>query len=248
MLDQSTQEVTMPHPLIEVCVDSADGLAAAIDGGADRIELCSALSVGGLTPSRGLMERAARSPVPVFAMIRPRDGDFVYAARDVAVMLADIDAARNAGIAGVVFGANLPDGRLDLAVLRDLIAAAQGMGQTLHRAFDLAPDLDRATEDAIALGIPRILTSGGAITAIQGKAVLQRLFARAAGRIAIMPGSGINARTVAVLRHLPLAEVHASCSASVPVAERAVALGFAGPLRRQTDAGELRALRAALSG
>jgi copper homeostasis protein len=238
----------MPAPLIEVCVDTADGLAAAIEGGADRIELCAALSVGGLTPSRGLMATAAASPVPVFAMIRPRDGDFVYATRDIAVMLADIDAARDAGLAGVVFGANLPDGRLDVVLLRDLIAAAQGMGQTLHRAFDLAPDLDRALEDAIALGLPRILTSGGAATAIEGATVLQRLIARAAGRIAIMPGSGINARTVGVLRHLPLSEIHASCAVERPVAHGAVALGFSGPMRRETDAAEVRALRAALAG
>jgi copper homeostasis protein len=133
-------------------------------------------------------------------------------------------------------------------VLRDLIAAAQGMGQTLHRAFDLAPDLDQALEEAIAIGLPRILTSGGAATAIEGATVLERLIARAAGRIAIMPGSGINARTVGALRHLPLAEIHASCAVERPVAQGAVALGFSGPMRRQTDAAEVRALRAALAG
>ena len=238
----------MSKPLIEVCVDSAEGLAAAKDGGADRIELCAALSVGGLTPSRGFMEMAVRSPVPVFAMIRPRDGDFVYAARDLAVMLADIVAARDAGLAGVVFGANHADGRLNLSVMRDLVAAAHGMGQTLHRAFDLTPDLDQALEDAIALGMPRILTSGGHATAIKGAGALERLFARAAGRIAIMPGSGINARTMGALRHLPLTEIHASCAVATPVEQGAVALGFAGPTRRQTDAAEVRALHAALAG
>jgi copper homeostasis protein len=237
----------MAIPLIEICVDTAEGLAAAIEGGADRIELCAALSVGGLTPSRGLMAMAVASPVPVFAMIRPRDGDFAYSAREVAVMLADINAARDAGLAGVVFGANLADGGLDLAVLRALISAAQGMGQTLHRAFDLAPDLDQALEDAIALGIPRILTSGGAVTAIKGVAALERLCAQAAGRTMIMPGAGINARTVGALRHLPLAEIHASCASNLAVAAKAVDLGFAGPTRRQTDAAEVRALRRALA-
>ncbi len=237
----------MPQPLIEICVDSPEGLAAAITGGADRIELCSALAVGGLTPSRGLMDMAAASPVPVYAMIRPRDGDFVYGASDVEVMLADIRAARDAGLAGVVYGANNPDGTLNIPVLRALAAAAHDMGQTLHRALDLAPDLDQALEDAITLGLPRILTSGGATTAIKGADRLERLFARAAGRIVIMPGSGINARTVGALRHLPLTDIHASCAISTPAAAAAVALGFSGPTRRQTDAREVRALRAALA-
>lgn len=241
-------EVTMSVPLIEVCVDGVEGLAAAIAGGADRIELCAALSVGGLTPSCGLMEIAARSPVPVFAMIRPRDGNFAYTTAEVDLMLADIGAARSAGLAGVVFGASNSTRTLDLPVLRELVGAAHGLGQTLHRAFDLAPDLDQALEDAIALGIPRILTSGGAATAIKGVAVLQRLFDRAVGRVVILPGSGINARTVGALRHLPLTEIHASCAIAMPVAEPAVALGFAGPTRRQTDVAELRALRAALTG
>lgn len=237
----------MRGPLIEVCVDSPEGLDAAIAGGADRIELCAALAVGGLTPSPALMAMAARTLVPVYAMIRPREGDFVYGANEVAVMLADIAAARSSGLAGVVFGASHADGTLDLSVLQDLVAASQGMGQTLHRAFDLAPDLDRALEEAVSLGLPRVLTSGGAVTAIEGAATLARLYTRAAARIIIMPGAGINARSVAALRHLPLAEVHASCATAIPMAPRAVALGFSGPTRRQTNAAEVRALRTALA-
>jgi copper homeostasis protein len=237
----------MPPHLIEVCVDSVEGLAAAIAGGADRIELCAALTVGGLTPSAGFMAAAAAAPVPVYAMIRPRDGDFVYSVADVSVMLADIQAARVQGLAGVVFGANHSDGRLDLAVLTDLIAASEGLGVTLHRAFDLTPDKDRALDEATALGIPRILTSGGAMTAMAGRATLESLFQRAAGRITIMPGSGITPQTIGALRHLPLAEVHASCARCHPVAAGAVALGFSGPERRLTDAGVVRGLRAALA-
>lgn len=238
----------MPVPLIEVCVDSADGLATAIAGGADRIELCAALAVGGLTPAPGLMALAATSPVPVFAMVRPRDGDFVYSARDVDVMLRDIRAARDYGLAGVVFGANRADGVLDLAVMRDLMAASDGLAHTLHRAFDLAPDWEQALEDAVSLGIRRVLTSGGATTAIRGTATLEKLYARAAGRIVIMPGSGINARTIGALRHLPLTEIHASCATTVAAAARAVAMGFALPTCRQTDADEVRALRTVLAG
>lgn len=237
----------MPGPLIEVCVDSAEGLAAAIAGGADRIELCAALAVGGLTPSAGLMALAARAPVPVYAMIRPRDGDFVYGLAEVEVMLTDIQAVRDAGLAGVVFGASCEDGTLDLAVLRDLVGASVGIGQTLHRAFDLVPDQERALQDVIALSIPRVLTSGGARAAVDGRAQLARLFDLANGAITIMPGSGINAETIHALRHLPLAEVHASCANAIAVAPAAVALGFSTPTRRQTSAAELRALRAALS-
>ena len=123
----------MARVLIEVCVDCAEGLAEAVAGGADRIELCSALEVGGLTPSVGLMRTASGCGVPVYAMIRPRAGGFGFSQEDVAVMLADIAAAREAGLAGVVLGAMRGDG-LDGAMLGTLTVAAQGMGTTLHRA------------------------------------------------------------------------------------------------------------------
>ena len=120
--------------LLEVCVDDALGLAEALAGGANRVELCAALAVGGLTPSVGLMALAARCGVPVMAMIRPRTGDFVYSPAEVSVMRADIQAVRQAGLAGVVIGASLTDGRLDPVVLADLMAGAQEMDVTLHRA------------------------------------------------------------------------------------------------------------------
>ncbi len=145
---------------LEVCVDTAEGLDQAIRGGADRVELCSALALGGLTPSPGLMRLAARRGA-VMAMVRPRAGGFVPGPDEMAQMEADIAAARAAGLAGVVFGASLPDGRLDLAAMARLVAAAQGMEVVLHRAFDLCPDPDAALEQAVALGVTRILTSGG---------------------------------------------------------------------------------------
>ena len=126
---------------IEVCVDSAASLSAAVAGGADRVELCAALALGGLTPSAGFMAQAAGYGVPVLAMIRPRAGDFVFSTDEVAQMLTDIAAARAAGLAGVVLGASLPDGRLDRDMLAQLMRAAKGMDCTLHRAFDLTPDL-----------------------------------------------------------------------------------------------------------
>lgn len=232
---------------VEVCVDSAAGLAAAIAGGADRIELCAALSLGGLTPSAGLMQQAAHCGVPVFAMIRPRAGDFMFSSADVAIMMADIDAARSANLAGVVLGASLRDGQLDPRVLALLVGHAKGLGLTLHRAFDLVPDVAPAIELAVNLGFARILTSGQAPSAPEGLEALSRAFDLAAGRIAIMPGAGITADVVHELCHLPLTDIHASCSEPDYAPPRALDLGFSSAAQRHTSAKKVQALRAALS-
>lgn len=234
---------------LEVCVDNAVGLLAAVDGGADRIELCSALELGGLTPSFGLMKQAARMPLPVYAMIRPHAGDFVFNDNDLAIMLDDIAMMREAGLAGVVLGASLDNGQLDADLLSILVDHSYGLGLTLHRAFDCTcPNFDDALETAIELGFERILTSGGASSAIGGMPVLERVFAQARGRISIMPGAGISAQNVGMLRaHLPLKEVHGSCSHPVRIALGPAAdLGFAREGQRETDAGLVRALKAAL--
>jgi copper homeostasis protein len=235
---------------LEVCVDNVDGLAAALRGGADRIELCSALEIGGLTPTAGLLRAAAESPVPVVAMIRPRGGDFCFNEAETALMLNEIDAVAAAGLQGVVLGASLADGRLDLNTLERLVrrAAALGLRGVLHRAIDLCPDLATATRRAIDLGFERILTSGGASCAPDGLAGLERCFDAAAGRIAIMPGAGINAANVSLLRtRLPLTDVHASCSGLLPPASAQIlAFGFDSGERRQTDSGKVAALKAAL--
>lgn len=235
---------------LEVCVDSADGLAAALAGGADRIELCSALEIGGLTPTSGLLHLASASPVPVVAMIRPRGGDFCFGEAETQLMLHEIDAVAAAGLQGVVLGASLPDGQLDQGTLELLVrrAASHGLRCTLHRAIDLCPDLARATAQAMELGFERILTSGGARSAPDGLTGLQRCFDTAAGRIAIMPGAGINADNVRLLRaRLPLTDVHASCSAPVPPASpQVLAFGFDSGERRQTSRDKVAALKAAL--
>lgn len=228
---------------VEVCVDSADGLAQAILGGADRIELCSALELGGLTPSPGLLAVAAQAPVPVYAMIRPRPGDFVFSERDLDAMLQEIDAVRAVGLAGVVLGANLKDGQLDFYMLRLLgaHARAQGLGTTLHRAFDLVPNLKDAIEAAIELRFERILTSGRATRAIDGVADLAQCLNEASGQISIMPGAGLNQGNVgALVGHLnnaALREVHGSCSMSVRTNNaQAIQMGFTTPTMRCTDA------------
>lgn len=234
--------------ILEVCVDDARGLDAAIAGGADRIELCSALSVGGLTPSPGLMRLAAQALVPVYAMIRPRAGGFIYGEADIRQMEADIAAVREAGLAGIVIGASRADGTLDAETLRRLLAVAR-MPATLHRAIDLVPDLPEAVETAISLGFERILTSGGKRTALEGLDGLQAMISRAAGRIIIMPGSGISTDNVgAILGAIDTREVHASCSSEdLASGAREKELGFASASMRCTDTEKVRALKALLA-
>ncbi len=231
--------------LLEVCVDDALGLAEAVAGGADRVELCAALALGGLTPSAGLMAAAAGCGVPVLAMIRPRAGDFIFGAAEVAVMKADIRAVRAAGLAGVVLGASLPDGRLDTPVLAELVAEAAGLDMTLHRVVDLVPDVDVAVEMAVRLGFRRVLTSGGARLAPEGVARLAVMMRAAAGRLVVMPGSGVSVETWPMLAGLGVTEVHASCA--VPVSGTADAFGFVTGAERRTDRARVAALKAVLA-
>ncbi len=238
----------MSRILLEVCVDDAAGLRAAVEGGADRIELCSALALGGLTPSAGLMALAARAPLPVMAMIRPRSGGFFWSLEEIAAMRIEIAAARAASLAGVVIGASLPDGRLDAEALTALMAEARGMDVTLHRAIDLTPDPAAAMRLCATLGIRRVLSSGGAATALAGVDRLAAMTAATPG-VTVMPGAGVNAGNVADLAaRLSLREVHASCSTplSPPQQPGVAAFGFQPPGARRTDAALVAALRAAL--
>ncbi|PIB91189.1 copper homeostasis protein CutC [Caulobacter sp. FWC2] len=225
--------------LLEVCVDTPAGLAAAIAGGADRIELCSALALQGLTPAPGLMALAAEAPIPIYPMIRPRNGDFCYDAGDLDHIRRDIDAVRRYGLAGVTIGANLPDGQLDLAALEVLVEHSRGLGMTLHRAFDLVPDMAVALEAAIALGFERVLTSGGALTAQAGAEQLAELVQQADGRIAILAGAGVRPSNVAELvKRTGVREVHGSFGRPIPGAEPGSKLnemGFVPPELRDTD-------------
>lgn len=233
--------------LVEVCVDTTEGMAEAVRGGAGRIELCSALDLGGLTPSVGMMQRAAGAGVPIYAMIRPRPGDFVWSPDEISLMETDIEAAHKAALQGVVLGASRPDGRLDTDVLALLIARASNMGLTLNRCFDLVPDFSEALEQAIELGFHRVLTSGGEKRAAEGTDRLASLMAQAKGRIVVMPGGGLSAETLAPFKGLPLREVHASCSAPVLASGRVVDFGFAARIGRRTDGARLRDLCAGLA-
>jgi copper homeostasis protein len=245
----------MPRTTLEICIDSAAGADAAIAGGADRIELCGALSVGGLTPPPGLValvvERARAAGVRVHAMVRPRAGDFAYDAPELDTAIADARALIAAGVDGLVFGA-VWDGAIDGEATTRWLAAVRGqradIDLTLHRAVDLLVDPVAAVEPAVALGFHRILTSGGATRAVDGVGVIRAMHERAAGRIVVMPGSGVRPENAAaLLAQTGAGEVHASASVAVVQDDpRVIALGFAGPGLAQTDATVVRALRAAI--
>lgn len=178
---------------IEVCANSLESALAAEAGGAARVELCSALIEGGLTPSPAAIELAReRLRILLHVLIRPRGGDFFYNDLEFAVMQRDIEFCRRAGADGVVIGALQPDGSVDLARVRTLIAAARPMAVTFHRAFDMAADAFQALEDVISLGIERLLTSGQRGSAMAGKELIAELVRRAGKRLTVMPGAGIN--------------------------------------------------------
>jgi copper homeostasis protein len=202
----------------EVCVDSAEGAAAAQEGGAQRVELCADLVEGGVTPSLGLIRLARRSiSIGLQVLIRPRAGDFVYSDLEVEVMSADIEAARAAGADGVVLGLLLPDGRVDLRRTEALVALAHPMNVTFHRALDMSRDSSEALEDLISLGIERVLTSGRKPSALQGADCIAKLVRQSTGRAVIMAGGGISAETLPALSAATgVSEVHFSARAARP--------------------------------
>ncbi|MDO7851426.1 copper homeostasis protein CutC [Hymenobacter convexus] len=203
---------------LEICAASLPSALAAQAGGAHRIELCQNLEQGGITPSYGLIrETLAQLSIPVFVLIRPRTGGFVYSADELAIMRADIEVCRQLGAAGVVLGALNAAGRVDMNVCRALIERAGPMQVTFHRAFDSCPDQDQALEDVVALGCQRVLTSGGQATAAAGQVQLAALVAQAAGRISIMPGAGVSAVNIRELaRQTGAREFHTSAKRRWP--------------------------------
>ena len=208
---------TPPLPL-EVCVDSLESAIAAHNGGAHRLELCSGLTDGGVTPSYGLIGATlSATPLPVHVLIRPRPGDFLYTAADLAVMKADIMACKLLGVSGVVLGVLQEDGRVDREGLRELMKASKGMSVTFHRAIDLTPPelLEEELDVLIDEGVDRVLTSGLAADALTGAATLRRMVEHVQGRhLVIMAGGGVTEHNVGQLVALTgVGEVHASARA-----------------------------------
>lgn len=246
-------------PLLELCTDDCGIIETAATAGADRIELCSALSLGGLTPSAGLMRVAGRGRLPVHALIRPRAGNFVYSTAEADAMIEDIHLAARCGLRGVVLGAMREDGMPDLPLLRKLAkhsrAAGESTGRPLalvfHRAIDICPDIPAALDMVADLRFSHILSSGGAASAEQGAAMLGAMREKAAGRLNIIAGAGISAANVQrIARQTGLVEFHASCrTAAMPETgdARLSELGFAEAVPRRLDLTRLRQLREALS-
>ena len=186
--------------LVEICVDSIESAIIAEAAGAGRIELCSALFEGGLTPSAGLMEAICNNiSIDVNVIIRPRCGDFLYSDSDFSVMRRDIEKAGEAGADGIVAGLLNRDGTVDVDRTALLAEYAAPMKMTFHRAFDMCRDPKKALEDVISTGAERILTSGQSRTAIDGAKVIKELADAAGERIKIMPGGGITEYNIALL-------------------------------------------------
>ncbi|KAM8852030.1 copper homeostasis protein cutC homolog [Synchiropus picturatus] len=202
--------------LMEVCVDSVESAVNAERGGAGRLELCSSLSEGGLTPSLGLLQIVKRYvKIPVYVMIRPRGGDFLYSDQEVEVMKKDLELMKAHGADGLVLGALTEDGRVDAELCMDFLAAARPLPVTFHRAFDMVHDASLALETLISLGFQRVLTSGCDSSALEGLPVIKKLVEQAKGRIAVMPGGGITERNLQrILEGSGAEEFHCSARSS----------------------------------
>ncbi|OKS87100.1 copper homeostasis protein CutC [Mucilaginibacter polytrichastri] len=199
---------------LEICANSVTSAIAAQQGGAARIELCENLKEAGTTPSYGQIILARKLlEIKIYTLIRPRAGDFLYNDYEFEIMLADVNNCINTGCDGVVIGMLKKDGSIDKersGILADL-ARKNGLGVTFHRAFDVCNDYYQALEDIIDIGCERILTSGGKTTAMEGAGTIAHLVEKAAGRISIMAGSGVNEQNVRdLINFTGIHEVHTS--------------------------------------
>ena len=208
--------------LLEISVETLEGAMAAERGGADRIELCGDLSCGGITPGDDLVRTVHEQVrIPIFVMIRPRAGDFVYSTAEFAEMKRSIVGAKESGMDGVVLGVLTKDHRVDVERTRELVELVRPLPVTYHRAFDEPADLHQALEDVIQSGAKRILTSGGAKSALEGAAVLGELIEAAGNRIVIVPGAGISALNIEqIAQQTGASEFHSGLSTVLPYGSR----------------------------
>lgn len=204
--------------LLEISVESVEAALAAERGGADRIELCADLSVGGVTPSAELISAVrGQLHIPIFTMVRPRAGDFVYSEAEFAVMKTAVASAKKHRVDGVVLGILREDRCVDVDRTRELVELAQLLPATFHRAFDQCVNLPQALENVNQTGAKRILTSGGAKNAFEGASILADLVAAAGDRITVIPGAGINASNIAqVAKATGAREFHSGLSTALP--------------------------------
>jgi copper homeostasis protein len=205
-------------PIIEVCVEGIDGLLEAQAAGADRVELCACLVEGGITPSFGTVRLALTlATVPFHVIVRPRGGDFLYSDAEFRSMLADVDALREFGVAGVVVGCLTADGTIDEERMTELVAAAGPLAVTCHRAFDMTRDPAEALEALVRCKVGRVLTSGQRDTAVEGAALLAELVKQAGKRIVILGCGALAPETISeVRRSTRLSELHFAAMKDVP--------------------------------
>ena len=203
---------------IEICLDSVESVIIAERAGADRVELCSDLFEGGLTPTVGtfLIEKE-RTNIPINVMIRPRGGDFCYSDIEFEVMKKEAMFFKENGADALVFGILTPDGEIDKIRTKELIDIARPLPVTFHRAFDMTRDAFRSLDTLLSLGVDRVLTSGLEATVLEGADTLRALVERAGERMIVMPGSGINERNFNKIKNLIGAkEYHMGLSSSIP--------------------------------
>jgi copper homeostasis protein len=203
---------------LEVCVDSVESAVEAEQGGAQRVELCSGLPEGGITPSVGLLASVRKVvSIDVNVMIRPRGGDFCYSHGEIAAMERDISVAKQEGADGVVFGILNLDGNVDVELVQRLVQWASPMRVTFHRAFDMSSDLFQALRDLASTGVCCVLTSGGRQSVMEGAETIRRLVTTANSGIRIMAGGGVEAGNVAaVMEQTGVREIHASLRVAAP--------------------------------
>jgi copper homeostasis protein len=237
---------------VEICVGDVESAIAAEAGGADRVELCDNLAVGGTTPGAGTIAEACRRlSIPVHVLIRPRAGDFIHPETELAVIRHDIEVAKALGAAGIVLGVLNPDATIDHDQTARLIALARPLSVTFHKAFDQTHDLPEALDTLIALGVDRVLTSGGRPSAMEGVENLAKLVARAGDRISILVGGRLNLDNLeAIIRQSRTCEVHLGSAVT-----RNVAGSMAVPPRdgsetswNQVDAGRVAAVVSLVQG
>jgi copper homeostasis protein len=237
--------------LLEIAAGSLASALAAQEGGADRIELCSSLVEGGITPSCGMLAVVRdRVSIPVYVLVRPRGGDFLYDDDEFEIMRRDVETCARLGFDGVVIGALDANGNVDPRC-RELVTAAGKLGVTFHRAIDASADLCGSLEAVVGLGCGRVLTSGGCANALAGARAIAGLVEQAAGRIAIMAGAGVRSQNVAELARLSGAqEFHGSAKVAHRSAMRYLnpALLDLSPDTERTSVAEVRAMKAALAG
>jgi len=202
--------------LLEICANSYQSAKNAQEAGAHRIELCQELSVGGITPSYGLLKQVKNTlSIPVFVLIRPRSGNFVYSEEELDIMKHNIQLCKNLGCEGIVSGVLNDDNTINIERTKELIELSKPLKFTFHRAFDCVKNPKDALEQLIGLRVDRVLTSGQETSAEKGLNLLNELKEQAKGRITILAGGGINSDNAKLFKDVGLIEIHASASSTI---------------------------------